>query len=183
MRGYFIRITPDDANMTLYDMKDFLDLTLECQQYVVSREEASRVHFHVLLYVPLSAERLRYRIKSCIEGQVYISGKDIQDKVRCIAYTMKDGLYKFKGIDVAEYLRAKQISHKKKKFDDCLRIIEQNYSRSHADEALIDELIQLHCDFKRRIYRHHLKALFESVKIEFDEGYRERVKKEILGYW
>lgn len=183
MRGYFIRITPDDANMTLLDMKDFLDLTLECQRYVVSREEATRVHFHILLYVPFSAERLRYRIKSSIEGQVYISGKDIQDKVRCIAYTIKDGQYKMKDIDIFEFMKAKQVSHRKVKFDDAVKIITQNYSRSRNDEALVDELIQVHIDYGRKLYRQHLKAFYETIKATVNEQYRIKIRNEILGNW
>lgn len=183
MRGYFIRITPDDATMTLTAMVDYLDLTLECKEYVVSREEASRVHFHLLLYVPFSAERLRYRIKSCIEGQVYISGKDIQDKVKCIAYTIKDGCYKQKGISFVDWMQAKQVTKKKIKFEDSLKAIEVAYAHTRDEETLLRDLMDLHIKHGRKIYKHHIKSWFESIKIKTDSSYKEKVIKEILGYW
>lgn len=184
MRGYFIRITPDDAsNTTLLDIKELFDLHLESTQYVISMEIASRLHFHALLYSSYSPERLRYRIKSVLDCQLYISGKDIQDKVSCIAYTIKDGSYVHRGIDVWTWMQAKQKTHKKVSFEDAVKVISQNYAVSKDDDKLLDEIRQVYIDYNRRMYKHHIRGLYDTIKIANDRNYWERTKKEILGLW
>lgn len=182
MRGYFIRLTPDDE-ISLDDIVRLIEGALLPESYVISREEASRIHFHILVYTDFSPERLRYRIKALLATQVYISGKDIVDKVRTIAYTIKDGNYRTKGIDPFEWLEAKRISHKKEKFEDALKVIEGNYGRTGNADALVRELITLHLDFNKKIYKQHLKAHFETIKIKKDLDFRERFIKDILGIW
>lgn len=182
MKGLFIRITPDDES-TLEDIKTIIEDATLPDAYVLSREVASSVHYHLLVYTPFSPERVRYRIKGSLSCQIYISGKDIQDKVKAIAYTIKDGHYVHKGLNVQEWLMAKQKTHKKITFEDAISTIEASYIKDRNDEVLVQEIIQLHIDFKKKIYRNHLKGWYETIRIRADNGYRDKVVKEILGYW
>lgn len=182
MKGLFIRITPDDES-TLDDMKAIIEEATMPDSYVLSREVASSVHYHLLVYTPFSSERVRYRIKGSISCQIYISGKDIQDKVKAIAYTIKDGHYVHKGLNIQEWMMAKQKTHKKITFEDAISTIETNYARLRNDEALVQEIIQVHIDFKKKMYRNHLKGWYDTIRIGVDDTYRNRVVKEILGYW
>lgn len=184
MRGYFIRITPlDDAEVGLHGMVAIIENELGCEKYVVSREVASRVHFHALIYTAFSPERVRYRLKGILECQLYISGKDIQDKVSCIAYTIKDGSYVQKGIDVCTWLQAKQKTHKKVTFDDVLKTISNKYRTSGNDDQLLEDIRQLYIDFHRRMYKHHIRGLYDTIKITHDSRYWKQVKNEIMGLW
>lgn len=179
-KGLFIRITPHSEGVTLEEMEEFVEQDLRSSKYVISLEHATNDHFHLLVYTPMSPENVRYRIKQNYDCNVYISGKEIQDKIKAIAYTIKDGHYVHKGLDIWEWMQAKQMTYPKVKFDEAIKVIKQNYSATFYEEGLVRELIQLHIDTGRRIYRQHLRAWIDTIKLEVDERYRERLVKEIL---
>lgn len=179
-KGLFIRITPHSEGLDLEELEEFVKTDLRSERYVISIEHATNTHFHLLVYTPMSPENTRYRIKANYDCNVYISGKEIQDKIKAIAYTIKDGHYVHSGLDIWEWMQAKQLSRPKIKFDEAIKTIKSNYSATHYEEGLVRELVQLHIDTGRRIYRQHLRAWIDTIKIEVDERYRERLIKEIL---
>lgn len=178
MRELFIRVTPEDEDIGLDNVKNILVECLESLKYVISREEASRIHYHMYVVTSFNPERVRYRIKSSIHCQVYISGKDVIDKVKTIAYTIKDGSYLHRGIDVNELLMAQSLSHKKITFDAEIQRIKED--KNLDDEQLVSQVIDTYVKFNRKIYNQHIVALIKGIKLERDMKYAERVKKEIL---
>lgn len=171
MNSYFVRITPRDP-ISYEDIETVLS-TLHIEQWFICYEEASRPHYHLCLFSERGVENLRYRLKKEINGQVYISGKQIEDKVKAIAYCMKDGNYRHKNIDVNTFLMANSITHKKEKFEDELKkfIDDTEHSIRHIVEGIID----LHIKYNRKIYRQHIKALVELIKAKRCPNYRQQL--------
>lgn len=183
MRGLFMRITPynnDDA--TLQRIAEIIELTTVPARYVISEEIASHLHYHILTYSDRSPERIRYAIKSKIECQLYISGREVQDKVKAIAYTIKDGKYIQKNMDVNDFLLAKQISRPKRTFDDGLKELKEIYKTNMDDEELLRGLIRVYKEFNKKINRLHLKNHLESIRIYSSQDAEDQLVRSILEF-
>lgn len=177
MNEYFIRLTPGVGFSFSLDDAETLLQTASITSYVVSYEEASRPHFHAYIKSAYSPERLRYRLKSLFTGQVYISGKEVVDKVQTIAYTIKDGNYRHKDLDVNTLLMAQQRSFPKFKFDDELKKI---LDSDLTDEKLVDSVIDLYVKAKRKIYVQHIQAIVRNYKAQKSSSYRRDLANKIL---
>jgi len=174
--SYFVRITPYNS-ISFEDIIEVLH-SIDIQKYCISYEEASRPHYHLCLWSPRSVENLRWNLKQAINGQVYISGKEIQDKVKAIAYTIKDGNYRQNGIDIHTFLMANQIKHKKVKFDDELKLITDDLQLS--GRSLIGAIIDLHVKCNRKIYRAHIRAIYELAMCKRDKNFRSETIERIF---
>lgn len=173
-RQYFARFTPSKEAVSLDDIVPILEEL--SNSYVVSYEEASRPHFHFYMESDFSPERLRYRLKSRLTGQIYISGKDVEDKVRTIAYTIKDGNYRLKNIDVNTFLMAKQQSHPKETFD---KEIKELYEGTYETEDLVDKIVDLYIKYNRKIYIQHIQSLVRTIQARNNERYRKSLVRRI----
>lgn len=169
--SYFLRITPYDP-LSFEDIEAFLE-TLSINQYFICYEEASRPHYHLCLFSERGVENLRYRIKRDINGQVYISGKAIEDKVKAVAYCMKDGKWKQKNMDVHTMLMATATTHKKENFETELKKIMENTELSLR--KVVKEIIELHIKYNRKIYRQHIRALIELIRVKRCTDYKEKL--------
>lgn len=182
-KSIFARFTPDNPDIhSLDSIEDFIKNYTDT--YVFSYEiEASRPHYHLALFdVSISTELFRNHLKK-LEGQVYISGKDIADKVKTIAYTIKDGLYRYCNLDVNDYLMANSIKKKKIKYDDRLKEIEQSYLRGLIDDkALVTQIVEAHIQSNKKIYIQHIKAQLSLIKLKNtkNQTYREILINKIL---
>lgn len=177
MPEYFIRITPYDR-VSLDDVENLFKI-LKVERYVVSYEEASRPHYHAFLETSYTAERMRYQIKAHLNGQIYISGKEVQHKVKAIAYTIKDGNFRMKNIDVNEYLMAKSITHQKPNFDKELKEITDKEWTEDQKRQLTEEVLELYVKFNRKIYIQHIQAIVRT-SLSKDKKYRFRLVEKIL---
>lgn len=176
--SYFARITPRYPG-SLQQMEDIISPL--AGKYVISLETTPRPHFHICLWASKSIENLRYHLKSRIDGQIYISGKDIEDKIAAIAYTIKDGNYVYRGLDVAEFLLANSVSKPKLDFDQLIKDLTNKYDpRSMSDQSLIKSIIQIYIDCHRKPYRQHIRSLFDSIKLSKDRSYIDRITEQIL---
>lgn len=165
---YFVRITPTGV-LSYEDITTSLS-SIGIDKWFIAYEEASRPHYHLCLWTERSVENLRYQIKKHINGQVYISGKQIQDRVKAIAYCMKDGNYRQNNVNMLEVIMAKQISTPKIKFDDELKkIVDSDLST----RDIVSSLIDLHIKCNRKIYRQHIKALMDLIRARKDRTFRE----------
>lgn len=177
-RSYFIRITPDQQEAGLDQLDTILE-TIGITKYFICEETATRLHFHACIYTDRSAESLRYQLKRYIEGEVYISGKDIQDQVKAVAYCMKDGKWRQKNMEVQTILMAKSITRPKAKpFDKQIGDLIDEVSLS--DESFIKKVIDVHCQFNRKIYPQHIAALTRTRTAKIDEDYKQRLADRIL---
>lgn len=172
-RGYFLRITPDNQELTLKDIEQLIKSFNG--RYIISVEEATKRHYHIVLYAKITAETLRARIKKNLLCQVYISGKEIQDKVKAIAYTIKDGNYVFNGLDAFDLMKAKQVSHQKLSFDKEIDKIEY-----YDDRSLVEDVLALYQKYNRKVDKRHLLNLLRTIKLKQSGEYKEQFIKNIL---
>lgn len=174
--GYFLRITPY-GSLSYEEIIDALT-SIGIQKYFICYEEASRPHYHLCLFSPRGVENLRWNLKQRISGEVYLSAKEIEDKVRAIAYCMKDGNYIEKNIDINTWLLAKQVSFKKEDFDSDLKKLINN--NEDSIKTLARALVELHIKYNKKIYRHHLKATMELIRAKRCDQYRDLLVNYIL---
>lgn len=173
MPELFLRLTPYKSS-TLDDVVEIIDSF--SSTYVVSYEEASRPHYHIYMDTKYSPERLRYQLKSKLSMQVYISGKDVQDKVRAIAYTIKDGNYRMKNIDVNTFLMAKQQSKPKESFDTELKVISEG---GMDTDDLVEAIVNLYIKYNRKMYIQHIQALVRTIQSRNNDTYRRALCRRI----
>lgn len=177
MHSYFVRITPRDA-LSFEDIELVLS-DLQISQYFICYEEASRPHYHLCLFSQRGVENLRYQLKSKVNAQVYISGKEIEDKVKAVAYCMKDGKWKQKNMDINTVLMASSITHKKQNFDTELKELIDNTQGSI--QTIVEQILDLHVKYNRKIYRQHIKALVELIRLKKEGNtYRQQLVKYFI---
>lgn len=176
--SYFVRITPRHEG-SLQQLETIVSPL--ASKYVISQETTPRLHFHLCLWANKSIENLRYHLKSHIDGQIYISGKDIDNKIQAIAYTIKDGNYVHRGLDVAEFLLANQVAKPKANFEQLIKDLTNKYEpRTMSDQSLIKSIIQIYIDCHRKPYKQHIRALFDTIKLSKDSAYIDRITEQIL---
>lgn len=173
-RGYFVRLTPADNSerRTMEEICTALEL-IGINKYFICEETATRLHYHLCIYTTKSAESLRYQIKRYVQGQIYISQKDIQDQVKAVAYCMKDGLWKQRYMDVNVLLQAQAVSHKKEaKFEKALNEI---IDTDQSTRSLVRALVELHVKHNRRIYPQHIEAIARLSIVKHKPDYVSRL--------
>lgn len=177
--SYFVRITPREP-ITYEDIESFLD-NIRINQWVICFEQGSKNgtdHYHLCLFSERGPENMRFHFKQHFNAQVYISGKNIEDKVRAVAYCFKDGNYRQKNLDYNTFLMAKSIAHKKAKFEDDIRDLDLN----KTERQILEDIIDLHVKYNRKIYKPHIKALFDLIRLKKGgKTYRDILVKDILG--
>lgn len=176
--SYFLRCTPRKET-SLEVFKSLV--TRFTESYIIAREEASSTHYHIAMFkVQVTPERLRYHCKHSIEGQWYISGKDVQNQIKTVAYCMKDGCYIFNNLDINTILLAKQLSKPKVKFDDELKRITDMVDLPMED--VVDKIIDLYIKCDRKMYIQHIRAQVELIRAKRCSNYRTILRNKILGY-
>lgn len=180
MTSFFLRYTPHQTDHSLLSIQSVIN-QLEPTKFVVAREKATHEHYHIALWgVKRSPESLRAFLKLKLIGKWYISGKEIEDKVKAIAYCIKDGDYIYNNLDVNEFLQANSISKRKVKYDDLLATAEKDYSGD--DKKFVAALIDAHVRTNRKVYLPHIKAQLLLTKLKFDKygTYKEYLVDKIM---
>jgi len=177
--SYFIRITPTDKLELDTIYKHFIKY--DPVKLVVAKEQGTREHFHIAIWgVTRSSSNLRAHIKTHIDAQVYISGKDIDNSVNAIAYCFKDGNYRHYGLDINEFLQAITTSKPKLKYDKILQDIDNQYDGD--DKTYLSKVFKAHVDTNKKVYIQHIKAQLLLVKLKHDKygTYREYLIEKII---
>lgn len=176
--SYFLRLTP--RNPTCLDaIRNIIDPL--SYKYVISQEETPRVHYHICMWCHKSIENLRYHLKQRVDGQIYISGKDIEDKINAIAYTIKDGNYVHRNLDITEFLLANAVTKRKLKFDDLIDQLKDEYNPSTmSDQTLVRKILEIYTKCKRKPYKQHIRALYDTIKLSKDSRYIDRMVEQII---
>lgn len=171
IRKYFVRLTPT-VGRGLQQLKEVLE-TIGIDKFFICEETAARLHYHACIYTTKSSESLRYQLKRYITGQIYISGRDIEDQVKAVAYCMKDGQWLQKNMDVNILLMAQTVTHKKEaKFEKALNdIIDSDIEQ----RPMIRAIVQLHVKHNRRIYPQHIEAMVRLGAAKRSSNYIERL--------
>lgn len=177
MNEYFIRITP--YGQSELNAIDEIVRSFNPVSYCLSREIATRVHYHLYFKTDYTKERLRYQLKSKLNAQIYISGKDVQDKIKTIAYTIKDGDYTHMGLDVSTFLMAQSISFQKVTFDSELKEL---YSIEWGDspDKLAGVVLELYCKYNRKIYEQHIVALVKLIMAKQSGKFQQRILDNVI---
>lgn len=167
-RSYFIRFTPSTPTAySLGALKYVFEYHFEKTSYLIAEEKAAHTHYHIALWgIKLTPETLRYQLKQRLEGQIYISGKEIEDKVKAIAYCIKDGNYISFNLDALALIQATGISKRKLKFDDLLLQAETDYQGD--DKKFLKQLIEAHVKTNKKVYMQHIKAQLLLTKLKKD---------------
>lgn len=147
----FIRMTPLDTITKEFILDEFKKKYPD-SKLIVSQEDATRPHFHLLLVtkIPLGRgnQNLRNFIKTTFSIPEGNSGQCLQEvkkgtQKKVASYTVKEGLYSYYGFTDKEMKVFERCSYKKfegKKFTDELEKIQEKY---YADEnAHINDFIQ-----------------------------------------
>lgn len=183
-RSYFIRFTPTDPTVYSLDIVRYvIDTFFMPEKYVIGREKASSEHYHIALWnMDYTPEALRYQLKNRLKGQIYISGKEIEDKIKSIAYCFKDGDYIDHGLSIMEFLQATSISKPKIKYDDLLAQAEELYDGD--DKKFTRNLLEAHIKTNKKIYLPHIKAQVLLTKLKKDRygTYKEYLVEKIIDY-
>lgn len=175
-QSYFLRITPYEQ-LSFEDIIEVVE-TLGIKKYFICYEEASRPHYHLCLFSERGVENLRYQIKKRINGQIYLSGRQIDNKLRAIAYCMKDGVWREKGINILDIMAAKALSKPKENFDDDIAklVAEPELSIEQITSRIVDTYVK----YNRKVYRHHIRALVELIRIKRCPEYRKNLIRNII---
>lgn len=178
MSNYFIRLTPDEPSNLKFVSSIFHDLA---NKYVVSCEQDPREHYHIAVWgVNRSSDNLRAYIKTKIKCQLYISGKEIINKLNTIAYTIKDGNYTYHNLNVDELLLSVSMAKPKIKFDAELEKIDKAYDGD--DKKYLAQVFDLHVRTNKKVYMQHIKAQLLLTKLKYDKygTYRDYLIEKII---
>lgn len=166
--SYFIRLTPDCSADVNLDIVFKLFKNYDPTKLVVAVEQGTREHYHIAIWgVTRSSANLRANIKLHLDCQVYISGKDIENSVKAIAYCFKDGNYKYMGLNIDEFLQAVSVSKPKLKYDKILQEIDRDYDGD--DKKYLSKVFQAHVDTNKKVYMQHIKAQLLLTKLKHDK--------------
>lgn len=175
-RSYFIRITPREQ-MSMDDVINVIEAAGSDKWFVCYEEGKKRGHFHVCMWCVRGPENLRYHLKAKINGQVYISGKEIEKQVNAVAYCMKDGQWKEKNIDILTLMSATAMTKPKVNFDSELKELTES---DQSIEKIASRLVDLYIKYNRKIYRQHLKSHMDLIRAKRCGIYRDNLVKYIL---
>lgn len=178
MKSLFCRFTPE-SKTTLEEVYDILYGIYD--KFIVSIEEATRVHFHFIVYTESSIQSTRYVLKKNLEGQIYISGREVISQIQAVAYTIKDGQYKQHNMDVNTLLMAKVIAKPKIVYDKEIKTINDKYD-GVDDYSYIKDIIELYGRFNKSTHPVHIRAMLRTQKAKKNDVYRERLIKEIIEF-
>lgn len=187
MGSYWIRFTPSTSDAqnvyTLGSIKYVLDTHFHPERYIIAHEVASSVHFHIALWSSVSYrsnEALKYQLKKYLIGQVYISGKEIQEKLKVIAYCLKDGHYLQHNVSVTDFLQAASISKPKIKYDDLIAKIEADYQGD--DKKLARDIFDAYVKTNKKVYLPHIRAQMLLIKLKSEKygTFKEYLVDKIL---
>lgn len=180
---YYIVLNPIDDSHNLEAFKTILDNYKDVQAYCISFEisDDDVQHYHLYIKTELTAKTLRQRFLRTFKCRSRFSSKEIQDRIRAIAYTIKDGNYFQKNLNVHEFLMAVQVSHPKKpKFEVALRSIDEEYIAGNIDfEKYLVRVLTLYKDYRRKLYRQHIIAHATTVRLEASPQYLYDLAKNL----
>lgn len=181
---HFVVLTPIVASdHTLDSISSYLK-DLQNIKFVISRETHPHLHYHAYLETPRIQQDLRYHFKEVLKLRPRFSSTEIRDRVRAIAYTIKEGNYRVNEIDAFELIKACQISHKKESMlgydKDVGLIMNDPGTKEKSDKELIRELLKLHVKYNRKIYPQHITAQLRTFRCKYNQEYEDYLVNKII---
>lgn len=172
-----------------------LRLTFPNQPHVVcieTGEQAHHTHFHIYLeldtqeeYTDAFRNALRRNLSKLFCGYIRISGKQVEDKIRNIAYILKDGYYKTYKIDWLTFLEAKKTSHpktQKKTYQEAYKewFDSINYDGTNVSEdEAVSRLLAIYIEFRLPINYDRMRGQVASAMARKNKEYFDIVKRRI----
>lgn len=189
----------DNPNMSKEAMLITADTVLRInfpdQPHVVcieTGETSQHTHFHIYLeldtqelYTDAFRVSMRRKLSSIFRGYVRLSGSQVEDKIRNIAYILKDGDYKTYKIDWLTFLEARKISHPKEKKKTYQETYKEWFDKVQFDGSLASEdtavcgLLAIYLEFRLPINYERMRGQVASAMASKNKEYMERVKRRI----
>lgn len=184
----FITINPDESPFpkTLKQIKDEIHDHLPDAQFVVCREVAKHEHYHIYYkdpnqsYSDKSRNDVRRKLRIIFPGEIRISKRQVEDSIRAIAYTIKDGNYITHAIDWYTWLQAKKTTHPKPKgFSAQLAEFHLN-SSGKDDRQLTCEVLKIFEDNNVPIDIYRVAKIVRLALSKTNNNYRQGLIDRIL---
>lgn len=186
----FVTINPDESPFpkTLNEIKTLLidDFPYNDLKFVLCREVAKHEHYHLYIqssqeYSDKSRNCIRRYLREIFKGEIRISKRQVENPIRAIAYTIKDGNYITHNIDWWDFVQAKQISKPKAKGYSAL--ISDFYSTvgDKSETKLVNEVIDIFdiCNIPIDTFRIAKIVRLSRIK-QRDSDYRKRLVDKII---
>lgn len=181
----FVVLNITDEAPPIHDVSNFLDtyIAKDVKNYCLSFETSDDgfQHFHLYITTSANTETWRQRFKREFEFRCRFSKENVRDRVRAIAYTLKDGNFVQRNVNVHDFLTAIQISHpKRKKFEAAMREIDEEFIAGKlSEDQYIHSITSLYRDYRRKTYIQHIVAHITTVKMEQSSSYQLKIDERI----
>lgn len=159
---------------------------------VLCREVATREHFHlyfkdkVKICPPAKSgdkirSALRRWVRNIFSGEVRFSSRQVEESIRAIAYTIKDGNYLVHNLDWDQFLKAKTVSHPKtKNYKDTMSDFYLSVS-GKSPQQLISEVIDIHDQFNLMLDPQRVAKIVRLARVkQKDSSYRRELIDRIF---
>lgn len=186
----FCTINPDESPfpLTLKEIKDRIlsDYPYDEPRFVLCREVARNEHYHLYLkdekteYSDKTRNSVRRFLRELFKGEIRISKRQVENPIRAIAYTIKDGNYITHGIDWWSFVQAKEVSHPKpKKFQGKLNEFYTNANGKH-EKGLVCEVLTIFEECNIPIDMGRIVKIVRLAMCKHNNNYRQHLIDRIL---
>lgn len=190
MMELFCTINPDESPFpkTLKEIKEEIlkEYPYDEPRFVLCREVAKNEHYHLYLkdektnYCDKTRNAVRRCLREIFKGEIRISKRQVENPIRAIAYTIKDGNYITHGIDWFTFVKAKEESYPKpKKFNSKIIDFYQNASGKH-EKGLICEVLTIFEDCNIPIDINRIVKIVRCALCKTNTNYRQGLIDRIL---
>lgn len=189
----FCTINPDESPfpMTLKEIKERIlkDYPYDEPRFVLCREVAKNEHYHLYLkdekteYSDKTRNSVRRFLRELFKGEIRISKRQVENPIKAIAYTIKDGNYITHGIDWWTFIQAREVSHPKpKKFQGKLTDFYQN-AMGKTEHGLICEVLTIFEECNIPIDTQRIIKIVRLALCKHNNNYRlhliDRIEREL----
>lgn len=186
----FCTINPDESPFpkTLAEIKDLIlqEYPYDEPRFVLCREVAKHEHYHLYIkdertdYSDKTRNAVRRCLREIFKGEIRISKRQVENPIRAIAYTIKDGNFITHGIDWWTFVQAKNETYPKpKKFQAKLNEFYQNASGKH-ERGLICEVMTIFEDCNIPIDMNRIVKIVRLALCKTNMDYRKGLIDRIL---
>lgn len=122
----------------------------ETFRFTISKEFATKEHYHFYIYFSglewddRTRVWLKRELRRCFDGELRVTKEKVKDKIRAIAYTIKDGDYVTHNMEWWDVSQAKQIA--KPKEEQRYKVLIQRYydeADGKSEKRLTEELLDI----------------------------------------
>lgn len=183
---YFVLLRPynQDDEWGLTSIPEFDSKYYEA--YALCFERAPKTHakhYHLIIRTKETKDNLRAYLKKCTMNMMLISFKKehVQSFVRSVAYTMKNGDWRYNGLDVNEFLMAKKVSFEKPK--KAIELKRDIYRDCIEHKITFEEAIRRYCSLPTQHFQmFQAQSWALKLRMELDGKFKKTVVERVMEY-